>query len=1045
MLHYIRHCACLIAKTGMTVALGLMVMTASFADTLPAGNFVTNRAETRFFNPRLGITERIFSNTVEALVIEAPAIEVTGFSDLLLARGAQEQHYFSVQNTGNSPLNIMLDVQNHAEAGLLTAQEIYVDVNNNGLIDSQDQLVQPQITLAIDAKISLIYQFVVAPNAPVGATATSTLVVMANSVNTGAPLNDVPSALGHVTIVEQGLELSKSVQQRTMGTGQNLTFTLQLRNNGQVDVAGYDAVDGTSILIDGHPAIGVLVFDEIPLNTQFSAVQATGGLQPLYHLQGAPKHSYQTRAPDQNGQVDAVGFFWAGAYPVGQSSDLSFSVNLINDLGPMSVRNIAYTYAGGETFASNEVVFDRATGIAQISFIDGAGNETQFAALGADAAVQIFSGACNTTFQIDRFDVTITSQITGDSEVVRAHETAANSGVFITTNLPLVQMPNPVAFDGVLASDQGDTLSARADCDTIALVTTAMVNPGSFVFNSVTNAPVSDATVYVVDAAGVRHATVQSDHTGYFVVGDLPAGQYRYEVSTPSGFAFPSVRQSFPGYERATGSFSYGRMFSHDGGSLHHKDIPLDPAYGVPLTLEKTVDRQVVSTGQMATYTLTVLNQMDQALIAAEVIDVIPSGTQLVPGSVIMNGEKASDPVIAANNDHVFDLGDMMPLAQIELRYTLRFTPAATQGDAVNIAVVSGLQAGTGQVRVSNTARAVVRINNSGGVFTRQGTIIGSVFLDCNENGLRDGADELGVPGVQITTQEGLSVVTDLHGKYSFIAMRPVSHVLSLMERTLPANTSVRVSKTADLGRGGSRLVAVTRGGLHSEEFGLSACSADVIAAMNDRRAAFAGRALTSGQLRSDLPFNSGQADRRSSRSQAGLATTTQIQSNDPEQMLLQRTNTAAVERRTLESQVKMFDTTLAFLNLADGQQVSNAAISVDVKGPGDLTLNLQLNGRDVSATHIGETTLWAEGNVQARRFVAVDLRAGKNTLSLTGTDPFGIVRALQTVVITAPGAPHHIQVTAPATAIAAAGQPVPVTVTFMDAQGVPVNVSSGV
>ena len=72
----------------------------------PAGTVIRNIAEGSYFNAALGIRETVRSNPVEALVAEVPDMEVTGFTDLVLSRGAMDQYHYEIRNTGNVTLEM---------------------------------------------------------------------------------------------------------------------------------------------------------------------------------------------------------------------------------------------------------------------------------------------------------------------------------------------------------------------------------------------------------------------------------------------------------------------------------------------------------------------------------------------------------------------------------------------------------------------------------------------------------------------------------------------------------------------------------------------------------------------------------------------------------------------------------------------------------------------------------------------------------------------------------------------------------------------------
>ncbi len=1037
------------------------VTTTAFAAPAPSGTKITNMAITTFFNETLGIMESVQSNRVEAIVAAVPALEVEGYSELWLSRGARDQHHFALENTGNIDIEVRIDLDTAGEQGLLRRPRLIHDLNANGLEDAGEPEFLPsdQISLAMGQRAQVIYRFEVDPGAATpGAVAISDLratPVLPGVLDPTAPATRVAS--GRVNIVAGGFEIDKSVALRSVGGDEVLTYTLRLRNNSELAIAAYDTIDGDPLLIDGSPRSGILVVDPVPLNTRFAATRETGGLEAVYHLRGSAPQSYVTQPPADLSSVETVGFFWPGDYPVGKSSDLSFDVLLPGALGDVTVRNTGWAYfnQAGDTqrALSNEVVLRHsAASPARLSFVDPADQSPAFyGQLGTDTGLSITAGACNASPDRDTVGITVWSLFTGDTETLTARETGPNTGIFVTAPVPLSEMAAPVSGDGVLASEEGDTLQAMADCAGVSLIADLPVNPGNFVFNSVTNAPVPDAKV-TLRRAGAPIATATTDQRGFFALGAVPQGSYRLHVDPRGGFAFTSRRKYFEGFGRNVDiNSAYGQVFSHDGGLLYQTDIPVDPAYGIPVALEKSADKSSVMTGEPVVYTLTAHNNMDQALVLAEILDRPPYGANLISGSVAIDGRPVADPDRDKNGDFRFDIGLLRPLESKTLTYVLRYSPAAREGRNYNTAVLSGRQAGTGQVRTSTAVSTFVKLDNSGGVFAREATIIGSVFMDCNGDGLRGGADEPGVPGVKIVTQEGLIVVTDIDGKYSLIGLRPKSHALALTTRTLPAGTTPMVTRTTDLMRGGSRLVDLKRGELRDEPFALQGCTPEVMAKVAARIENFADRRDPSSLLRSDLPIEASRPDTRSVRSEAGIATTTQIYAETmtpgaaPAADLAQKAAAQTKARTPLESLIRDLTPTAGFIDLPEGSIARNATLTLRVKGPADLDLTLSVNGTELSASRIGEKSVWAGGNVQALEYVAIKLRPGQNSLVLTGKDPFGNERTRQSVTVTAPGEPARIEVIAPQSAPASAGTVVPVVVRFLDAAGSPVLASGTV
>lgn len=1055
----------------LLLALALLPRPAG-AEAAPGGTVIRNVAETTYFNTGLGIVETVLSNPVEARVLRVPDLEVTGFSDLVLTRGALARYHFEIRNSGNVPLTTLMWMEDRE--GPIMRGSLIPDLNANGLVEEDERRNRTwRPLLEVGERLALIYEFRVPAAATEGSRMSSTLVVRAADQSTSfAPAvrsfatartrqaaGLQGEAHGITRIMDAALQVEKLQAPRGAGETARLDYTLRVRNNSDAPVGAYGAIGDAPLRIDGAARSGVLVRDAIPLNAVFDEILDAGGMLPLYHRAGDPTHDYLSARPDGEAAIDAVAFFLDRGFPVGHATDPAFSVSLPAELGAVEIVNTAETWldAGDSRIPvrSNTVRYDRgAEGPGRLGFEDPAsGADLAVGLPGTDTRLRLVSGLCNLTGAADSARITVRSRQTGDAETLIATETGANTGVFLTAALPLARMDLPRAGDGVLATMPGDDLAATARCGDAVLDDTLPVSPGNYLFNAIDNAAIAGVRIALVDSASDKVlGTTRTDALGWFAFGPVAPGSYRYAVIGNGDWAYPSVRQDFPGFNRLTTAAAWGAAFRHAGGMVNASDIPVDPAYGAPLSLQKTAARDTVVQGGFLGYSLTFSNNMQQALQGTRITDTPPRGVTLVPGSVRLDGAPLADPGSDGAGGLVFELGRLAALSEHELSYVMQVTAAAREGRLDNTAVLSGRQAGTGTPHSSPRARASVRLDNSGGVFAREGTVIGSVFMDCDGDGLRGGLAEPGIPGVRLVTQEGLSVVTDIDGKYSLYGLRPVTHAFLLQPETLPRGTRAQVTRTNDLRRGGARLVPLRRGELRAEHFAVAACTPAALAEVEARRARFEAAAGPATLTAADLPIEGQRAPRRSARAESGIATTTQITpamledgAGRPAPSRAAPRARAAAPRRPLEAMIATLDPAPGFVDFEDGESVARSTQNIRVKGKADLTLSLLLNGREVGADRVGERTVREEANLQALDYVAVKLRAGENRLTLVGRDGFGIERLRKEITLRAPGKPAGLQIILPETAPAAPTSVVPVVVRVLDAQGLPVPASGTV
>ncbi|MGR3626668.1 MAG: carboxypeptidase regulatory-like domain-containing protein [Limimaricola sp.] len=1013
------------------------------AEPARAGLRIVNIAHVSYFHAGLGIRETVSSNPVEAVVQAVPALDLGGGSDLRLPRAVSAAHRFTLTNTGNTDLEVEPWISVVDRSAPIENGRLFWDRDGNGKLDhTEPQIGAAPLRLAPGEEIRLIHLFDLAPRAAIGDTLHTVLRARAVAATPGREVEITGEARGRVTIVEAGLELRKSVARNPRPEGEVLTYTLTLQNDGQTAIGLSDSIEGAALLVDGERRRGLLVADPIPLNTVFAGPGTAHGLQPLYHVEGAPAHSYRSTPPGNHRAVDAVAFLSEMPLDAGHARRMSFRVRVPPHAGTVAIPNRATAFApdidGTRRVPSNTVSIRHDGAGGGLAYVDGARRPLLRGSLGEDLRLRLLAGACNATRGRDRVEINVASRRTGDLETVLAIETGFNTGRFEAPPLPVARMALPVAGDGVLAATRGDLLVATATCGAMQFASEFEIDPGSYVFDSVDNAPVSGAKVMLLDGTGKQTEAVFTDAEGFFALGERPAGRYRYSVEAP-GYAYPSARRVFEGFARqlSSNAASWGEAFRHSAGPVAQGDLPVDPSYGIPIAVDKKADRDRVSTGGHVVYTLSLRNEMSEALLDARLRDALPFGASIIGGSVTLDGARIARPERAGDGTHDFEIGRIAPGAARELRYALRFGAAARAGRNHNTARLSGLQAGTGLPVRSAAARATVTLDDRGGVFAEDATITGSVFLDCDGDGLRGGAAEPGIPGVRIATQGGLFAVTDIDGQYSFRNLPPQLHALSPSRATLPADAAISRSRSGDLRGGGTRRVALKRGELRAEHFAVSACTAAIRAEVAQRIVEFEARGGRASREVSDLPVSRRSGGARGVVSEAGRATASQIYTRSPNAAT--QADRLADARPPLAEAIEGFDSAPAFLDIEDGARLDRRIVSLRVKGPADLDLVLRINGVAVPFDRIGEKTAWADGNVQAIDYVALELAEGANEIALEGLDPFGNDRVRLKITVFAPGAPAALALEAPRTAPATAGAAVPVTLRLTDRAGLPV------
>jgi len=475
------------------------------------------------------------------------------------------------------------------------------------------------------------------------------------------------------------------------------------------------------------------------------------------------------------------------------------------------------TYSGALTSTGSAGVTTAActtVGINVEMLKDALGNTISAYASGQTIIVSVTSYDANTTAGADTLNVTLTTS-GGDNETVLLTETGTSTGIFTGT---IPSALGTIAADGIInvpAPNQTITATyTRTDCAAGAFTGTAsaLIDPYGFVFDSATGAPVNGASVSLVDALnnpvvvncndGVTPLTqpvtsgspTNCDATmvaGAFRFPQIPAGILKIVVVPPASFAFPSAVAP-AGMPATVGTppaapvilgipvtgGSYGGTFTLLGTALKI-DIPVDPGTST-MTIQKSVGKTVVSTGEFVPYTLTINNNTAAPLAGALIADRLPPGFRYQKGSARLDGAVIPDPAISADARTLTFSLNIAASATATVRYVLEVTPAARTGSAENTAVATG-------AFTSNTARASVVVRED--LYRNKTILIGRVIDgSCDDNA---GNNAKGLANARIVLEDGSSILTDQEGRWHIDNLRAGTHVVQLDLDSLPKDYEV--------------------------------------------------------------------------------------------------------------------------------------------------------------------------------------------------------------------------------------------------------------
>ncbi len=826
---------CLLPLLGLAVAQ---------AAPMPAGTVISSAASASYVDVASGLSVRLTSNIVNTRVLPLEALTLSASQNLLLATGAPFTISHTLTNTGNVATSYLITASVVGGSGFVPVNvQVVQDVNANGRADAGEPVIPAggAISLASGLGAALLVTGQLPAGASPGQTAQLTLRAVSQLQGAAASNTDSLNLTNGAAV-----QVSLAASSASATPGAPLAFTATTVNNGSV------AADPVLASVNGVPARLFLLRQPVPVNTAFVSAQpaANAGAQTLYHLLGTPANSYVSAVPAA-GVVDAVAWGLA-RLPQGGSLQGQFSV-LVNANASGTIVGTADAgwtdQAAPLTTVSNTVVLPLPANPAAIHFYSSSAYtaRVQQSVPGQPLFVQVDAAACNTSAaQVGSVPVTLTSQLTGDTETFTAIETGPNTGLFrIQPHVPTANAASHAVAsgDGILEVLRNDTVTATlAACGGVAVsaTTALLIDPSGVVYNSSSNQPVAGATVQLIDLSGAGNggnaggpaAVFQLDGStaapsvvitaadGSYAFPLVSPGSYQLLVTPPVGYTFPSQLPVAlqPAGRILDGQASYGKAFPVSIGSVApvHIDVPLDVAATGGLFIQKTANKSSAELGDFVDYTVKFNNVSAAALPGLVVNDTLPAGFAYVRGTARLNGAPLADPSGAAGPSLQFALGSIAAGNQPVLSYRVRVGAGSLAGNGINTA-----QAVSGSVQ-SN--RSSARVQVVGGVFSDKAYLIGKVFADCRRDGVQD-ADEPGIPGVRIYLEDGTYAVTDEAGKYSFYGLEPRTHVAKVDGITLPAGATLQLLNNRNAMDPASRFVDLGNGELHKADFAIAECS----------------------------------------------------------------------------------------------------------------------------------------------------------------------------------------------------------------------------
>ena len=1054
-----------------------------------------------------GTTIQQPSNKVLVDVAALYAISLSPAAQQAVEAGDRVTWLNQLQNLSNTSATVQLS--SVVPAGL-SAVQIYLDKNINGVIDADELPLQANQIISLDRNqsVQLIVTSIINTNLNAGDVVN--LPISAKVVE-DATLPAV-NVIDPLIIIAPELVALKTVDRETIDSGNKnfkLTYLLSVESRGAT------AIRRTTVNVDGNPLTAVFVRDPLPANTKFLAVRPEqADAVVLYQTKNT--NSLTAQRPTDLTSIDEVIVAYPNGIAAGSTQRIALDVEMFDyvaSTGAQLVNRFQVDYQS-PTGAKQKISNDAVTSVIQDSTLPASSVIANYSgnyakklttnSVNKPLNIQAFSASCNNNREvIERANIQVKSQKTGDIIDIVGIETEANSGIF-RYELPTILNANAVASDLSLQVVRRDTaavtLKSCLDANgingpEINITTNVLIDPFGIVFDADTLAPVQGATVTLVDAStnqpvgdGIAFkineetgalepisAVQTTNAAGEFIYPQVIAGDYKLIVDTStitSGTIYSFVSDktrfpvaNFPADKLVNAEFSYAGTFPlREGDPALNIDIPIDPKPKAPATLfvKKDVSSDNLEIGDFADYTVVIRNQGELPATNVEMKDTLPIGFSYVPnttrvnytvGGVKQDIVRRADPKGGKGRYLTLGLGELPAKAEATVTYRVHIGANALTGDGINRVTAEALA--NGAPIASNQAQA--KVNVSPGVFMSEALIIGKVYTDCNRNGIQD-TGERGVPGVRLYLEDGSFVVTDIEGKYSFYGITAKTHVLKLDRTTLPADVELVEQSNRNAGDPGSRFVDLKRGELHRADFAMTdamaTCTTGLAEQIENRRKLIGDQNTDIERvLRSELAIeeNYRLGEVRGLPASGCISTDSSADCNvsmpnQPASVLTDvrtmRLDTVTTPKMVdLENALKTAENNkLSILNLQDGQVLPYPQTNLQVKAVANTTVEVLLNGKAVADDRIGTRAILSDRQVAGFDYIGLNLNVGQNTIEVRQLDQMGNLRDSKKIIVVAPDAMSRIEVKTDRKVLEANGRDlVNVVVSILDQNGVPV------
>ncbi len=215
------------------------------------------------------------------------------------------------------------------------------------------------------------------------------------------------------------------------------------------------------------------------------------------------------------------------------------------------------------------------------------------------------------------------------------------------------------------------------------------------------------------------------------------------------------------------------------GGTIAQFDKTVGTISKFPFVMDVSASKPNIAKGGATFISNRIKNISAIPFANLELVAKIPEGFNFIDRTSRLDGAPAS----AREGSKIFSLGTISSGQSRQLGFLLVASNAVQIGKRYEVSFLVRQTNGT----IQSATKLLILTVTADPLFD-EGTILGKVFDDRNENAVQD-KGEHGIPGVRLATEQGIVVTTDPYGRFHIPAVKPGRHVVKIDGHTLPQGT----------------------------------------------------------------------------------------------------------------------------------------------------------------------------------------------------------------------------------------------------------------